>query len=150
MTAMRLRPPSVLRVLNTWLRDRGGAAAVEMALVAPLLAAVLVGIANYAPELQTVHRMRDAVSTGALYVMTGGTDPTAIQTVTSNAWTGHGQSDQITVTQWCACAGVTGSCNSLCPDSTVPQGFTRINASTTYVGPLGSQSLGADQTIRTR
>jgi len=131
-------------------RSKGGAAAVEMALVAPMLAAVLVGIANYAPELDQAHKMRDAVQSAATYVMTGGTDPTAIQTVATNAWTGYATGDSVTVTQWCACSGVSGSCSTLCSDQSVPQGFTQIAATMTYVGPLGSQTLNASQTVRTR
>jgi Flp pilus assembly protein TadG len=136
--------------LRNWKNDRRGAAAVELALVAPFLAIIAAGIANYAPQLDRVHKMRDAVSTAADYVMTGGTNPDAIQSVGYSAWTGHGQSDSMTVTQWCSCAGVTSACNALCTDGTVPQGYTRIAASTNYSGPGGSQVFNADQTVRTR
>ena len=135
---------------RTWLADRGGAAAVEMALVAPFLAIVATGIANYAPQLDTVHRMRDAVSSGSDYVMSGGSVPATIQAVTLGAWTGHSQSDSVAVTQWCTCLGVTSACTSLCSDGSVPQGFTRIAASTTYTSLTGSQVFDANQTIRTR
>lgn len=159
MTSMTLCPPlarplitgrSSRALLRRFARHRGGAAAVEMALVAPLLAGIMVGIANYAPELDQAHKMRDAVQAAGTYVMTGGTDPTAIQAVATNAWTGYASGDAVSVTQWCSCAGVTGSCNTLCADSTVPQGYTQISASMTYVGPLGSTPLSASQTVRTR
>lgn len=128
----------------------GGAAAVELALVAPFLAVVVGGIATYAPELDKVHKMRDAVSTASLYVMTGGTTPSSIQSVALNAWTGHAGGDSITVTQWCSCAGVAGSCTSLCSDQTVPKGYTQISAASTYAGIAGTQALSAQQTVRTR
>jgi Flp pilus assembly protein TadG len=137
-------------LFRAWRNDRSGAAAVEMALVAPFLAVIVAGIANYAPQLDKVHKMRDAVTSGAGYVMSGGTDPTTIQNVTFSAWTGHGQSDSVTVTQWCTCAGITSSCTTLCTDSTVPQGFTRIAASTTYTSAAGSQVFNAEHTVRTR
>jgi Flp pilus assembly protein TadG len=139
-----------LRKLLTWLRDDRGAAAVELALVAPFLAVILAGIATYAPELDKVHKMRDAVSTGSLYVMTGGTNPDSIQNVALTAWTGRTGGDSITVTQWCACGSVAGVCTSLCGDGTVPLSYTSIAAASSYVGPLGSQSLSAVQTVRTR
>src|SRR5579859_7308187 len=72
---------NIRNTISAWTGDRRGAAAVEMALVAPFLAVVVAGIASYAPQLDRVHKMRDAVSTGAGYVMTGGTDPTTIQSV---------------------------------------------------------------------
>ncbi|MGA0599616.1 TadE/TadG family type IV pilus assembly protein [Caulobacter sp. KR2-114] len=142
--------PRLTAVLRRFARDHGGAAAVEMALVSPLLAGLLVGIANYAPELDQAHKMRDAVQSAATYVMTGGSDPTAIRTVATTAWTGYGSGDTVSVSQWCSCAGVAGSCTTLCADSSVPQGYTTISASMTYVGPLGSQPITATQTVRTR
>jgi Flp pilus assembly protein TadG len=139
-----------LSFIKAFLRNRGGAAAVEMALVAPFLAIIVAGIANDAPELDKVHKMRDAVTSGADYVMSGGTDSNTIQAVTFSAWTGHGQSDSVTVTQWCTCAGVTSGCSTLCSDSTVPQGFTKIAASTTYSSVSGDQAFNAEHTVRTR
>jgi len=137
-------------LLSRWLKDRSGAAAVELALVTPMLAVVLAGIASYAPELDKVHKMREAVSSGSLYVMTGVTDPTAIRNMALKAWTGRTESDSVAVTQWCACAGVTGSCNTLCADNTVPLAYTRISASSQYSGVAGVQALAAQQTVRTR
>jgi Flp pilus assembly protein TadG len=138
------------RRLGAFFNHTGGAAAVEMALLSPVLALLLVGIANYAPELDQAHRMRDAVQSGATYVMTGGADPTAIQTVATSAWSGYTGGDTVTVSQWCSCAGIAGSCSALCADSSVPQAYTTIQASMTYAGPLGNQPLSASQTVRTR
>ncbi|HEX4181648.1 MAG TPA: TadE/TadG family type IV pilus assembly protein [Caulobacteraceae bacterium] len=137
-------------LVRSWRKDRRGAAAVEMALVAPFLAIVVAGIVNFAPQLDHVHRMRDAVTSGANYVMSGGTDATTIQNVTFSAWTGHVQADSVNVTQWCTCAGVTSSCSTLCADNTVPQGFTKIAASTTYSSANGPQVFNAQDTVRTR
>ncbi|MBS0409026.1 MAG: pilus assembly protein [Proteobacteria bacterium] len=137
-------------LLSRWLQDRSGAAAVELALVTPMLAVVLAGIATYAPELDKVHKMREAVSSGGLYVMTGVTDPTAIRNLALQAWTGRSDSDSITVTQWCACGGASGSCNTLCADNTVPRAYTQISAASRYTGVAGVQSLSAQQTVRTR
>lgn len=137
-------------ILARWLGDKSGAAAVEMALVAPLLATIVAGIATYAPQLAVVHAMRDGVSTAAQYVMTGGTDPNAIQSVASSAWTGKQISDSVAVSQWCTCLGVTSSCNTLCSDSSVPLGWTQISASTIYASPLGNKTFTATQLIRTR
>ncbi|HEX7760999.1 MAG TPA: TadE/TadG family type IV pilus assembly protein [Caulobacteraceae bacterium] len=137
-------------MLARWLGDKNGTAAVEMALVAPVLAIVVAGIATYAPELAVVHAMHDAVSTGAQYVMTGGTDATSINTVTTTAWTGKQSSDTVAVAQWCSCAGATNSCTTLCADASVPLGWTQITASTVYVSPTGNQTLTSTQLIRTR
>lgn len=145
-----MTPMTMTNLFSKWLKDRSGAAAVELALVSPMLAVVLAGIATYAPELDKVHKMREAVANGSLYVMTGVTDPTAITNMALQAWTGRTGTDSITVTQWCSCAGVSGSCNTLCADNTVPQAFTQISAASQYTGIAGVQNLSAQQTVRTR
>ena len=136
--------------LRRILRDSQGAAAVEFALVLPFLAAILIGIGNLAPVLGATHAMRDGVSAGSLYVMSGGRNPTTIRDVTLAAWTGHSNSDVVTVTQYCTCADVQGSCTTLCADGTIPVGYTSIHASTVFSGLNGTTPLSADQLIRTR
>jgi len=132
------------------LRDSRGAAAVEFALVLPFLAAILIGIGNLAPVLGATHAMRDGVSAGSLYVMSGGRDATKIRSVTLAAWTGHSDSDVVTVTQYCTCGDVTGACSTLCADGTIPLAYTQIHASTVFSGFNGNVPLTADQVVRTR
>ena len=102
--------------LMRFAQDRSGVAAVEFAMVAPVLAAILVGIAGVAPFVQTNNTIHDALTAGSRYVMAGGTDPTAIQSVTYSAWPNHGNSDSVSVSQYCTCATLQGSCTALCPD----------------------------------
>ncbi len=132
------------------LNDRRGVAAVEFALIAPVLAAVVAGIAMVSPFLAANNGMHDAITAGSRYVMAGGTSPAAIQSVTQSAWSGYKSSDSVTVTQYCSCAGVQGACTTLCADGTVPQGYTVIATSLPYTGLLGSQTVTAQQTVRTR
>lgn len=136
--------------LRLFTQDHRGVAAVEFAMVAPVLVAIFVGIAGVAPFVQINNTMHDALSAGSRYVMAGGTDPAAIQGVTLAAWPNHGSSATISVSQYCTCASIQGSCNALCADGTVPQGYTGIQVSTPYSGALGAQTLTAQQTIRTR
>ena len=137
-------------IFRRGLDDQRGVAAVEFALVAPVLAAVLVGIAMVGPFLAANNGMHDAITAGSRYVMAGGTNPTAIEAVTLSAWSGHTSSDTATVSQYCTCAGVQGSCSALCSDGTVPQGYTVIATTSPYTGLLGDQTITAQQMVRTR
>jgi Flp pilus assembly protein TadG len=130
--------------------DQRGVAAVEFALIAPVLAVVVAGIALVAPFVQANNAMRDGLTAGSRYVMAGGTSPTVIQSITLSAWPGHGSSATATVTQYCSCAGVQNACTNLCADGTVPQGYTVIQTSSPYGGSLTQQTITAQQTIRTR
>ena len=133
-----------------YLRDQSGVAAIEFAMIVPVLAAIVIGAGAVVPFVQANDNMHDAVSAGARYVMAGGTDPASIQNVTLSAWTGHSASASVTVTKSCTCAGVTSPCTSLCTDATVPQGYTVIAASSPYVGALAYTTITTQQTLRTR
>jgi Flp pilus assembly protein TadG len=136
--------------LRSLAADQSGAAAVEFALVLPFMAAIVIGIATVAPLISAHHAMRDGVSAGSLYVMSGGRNATTIRDVTLAAWTGHTDSDTVTVTQYCTCGDVEGSCTTLCGNGVVPSGYTRIEASTVFSGLGGTKSLSAHQLVRTR
>ncbi|MBV9997139.1 MAG: pilus assembly protein [Caulobacteraceae bacterium] len=128
-----------------------GAAAVEFALLLPVLAALMVGVIQYGGMVFAYQQMHDGVDAGAVYVMRGGTDSTAIHDVALGAWPNKPSDAAVTVTQACTCAGGTADCSSTCADGSYPQTFTTISATGTYAGPLGSaQSMSATQIVRTQ
>ena len=132
-------------------RDARGVAAVEFAIVAPLLIAMVLAIAQYGGLLVAHQQMHNGVAAGAMYVMRGGSDTTAIHDIALSAWPGRPADASISVSQSCSCAGATVDCANLCPDNvTYPQAFTVISASGTYSGLLQNQSLSAAQTVRTQ
>jgi len=132
------------------LADQGGAAAVEFAVVAPFLAAVLAGVVQYAGMTMAFERMHDAVSSGAVYVMRGGSSATTIHDLTVSAWSTPPGDAAVTVTQACSCAGTVGTCSTLCADASYPQSFTTITATATYSGLWGSKAMSTTQTVRTQ
>ena len=131
-------------------RARQGAAAVELALVIPVLAIIVTGVMQYGGMIIAYQQMHNGIASGAIYVMRGGTDATTIQDVALGAWPNQPSNASISVAQFCTCAGVTSSCTSLCSDQSYPLGFTTISGSGTYTGPFGNQSMSATQTIRTK
>lgn len=115
----------------------------------PILGAVLIAILSVAPMMMAHNAMRDAVSSGAQYVMAGGTDAAAVRDLTLSAWSRRPTDGAVTVSTYCTCAGVATACTTLC-NGTPPQRFTSIQATMLYHGVAGDQALVSQQTLRTR
>jgi Flp pilus assembly protein TadG len=136
--------------LRTLVADARGAAAVEFAIILPILSALVIGVIQYGGMIIANQQMHDGVSSGAVYVMRGGSDAATIKTVSLLGWANQPADATVTVTQVCSCAGVTGACNALCADGSYPNSFTTIAATGTYTGLWGSQSMSASQVVRTQ
>ena len=123
----------------------------EFAFVLPFLAAILVGVVQYSGMTIAFERMHDAVSSGAVYVMRGGSAATTIHDITVNAWSDPPSDASVTVTQACTCSGpVTTTCSTLCAKSSYPQSYTTISAAGTYTGLWGSKAMSTSQVVRTQ
>lgn len=136
--------------LRTFVRDRSGGAAVEFGLIAPLLIAVVLGIAASTGAIYQQHVMRKAVSAGAQLMMTTDADIEAVRDLTLEAWNGKAAGSSVEISQWCRCGQSQHSCSTICTDGDYPEKFTRIDAATPYTGPLGDQTLNSSQLVRTR
>jgi Flp pilus assembly protein TadG len=140
--------------MKKFLRNDEGMSAVEFALIAPMLAAVLVGIVAGWDYMKQHQEMRDSVEAGAKYVVQGGRDTTKARTVAMSAWVDKPGDANINVAQQCTCNGAAASCGSLCGDSTVPQSYITIQASATYTDttPFGfeAQPMTSKEVIRVR
>ena len=137
-----------------FLRSQDGAAAVEFGLVAPIVAAVLVGVATMGGTILAYSKMRQAVSSGAQYALAVADDPDAIEDVVVAAWSPAPTGSTVTVTQQCFCADAPDTataCAVNCADGDYPQMFTTIAASRPYTNFGGATAtLNASQRVRTR
>ena len=95
-----------------------------MALVLPVLALVVAGVMQYGGMILAYQQMHNGIASGAIYVMRGGADTTAIHDVALGAWPNRPADASIAVDQSCTCGGIAAACTSLCPDQSYPQGFT--------------------------
>lgn len=138
-----------LRRFTDFARDDRGAAAVELGLIMPFLAAVLTAIIAIAPLTMAQNAMHNAVATGSQYAMNGGNSPTAVHDVTISAWASRPSDGAVVVTQYCSCAGVQTACSTLCAGA-APSRYTRIQASMLFHGISGNQALATAQLVRTR
>lgn len=140
----------LVRRLRAWRRDQSGAALVEFGLIAPVLAAVVLGIVNGATLLLAYNAMHTGVTAGAQYVMSGGQDLPTVQQIALSAWSGHSKQATVTATKSCLCGGSASDCSTLCTDQTVPQAFITLVANDTYNGPAGTQPITSQEQIRVR
>jgi len=135
-------------------RNSDGAAAVEFGLIAPIVVAVLIGVATMGGTILAYSRMRQAISSGAQYAMTVADDAETIEDVVYAAWSPTPEGGDVDVVQACFCAdapSVATDCSINCADGDYPQMFTTINADMSYTGFGGdTHALSASQKVRTR
>jgi Flp pilus assembly protein TadG len=136
-----------------FLRNSDGAAAVEFGLIAPIVAAVLVGVAITGGTILAYNKMRQAISSGAQYALAVDDDAQAIEDVVIAAWDLPAGAT-VDVVQACYCADAPTTvtdCQVNCADNDYPQQFITISASRPYTN-FGGQTttLNASQRIRTR
>ena len=116
-----------------WKVGDAGVAAIEFAIIAPLLMLLLVGIVELGFGIHQAMQVQDAAEAGALYAGKYGWDQAGIAAAVVNA-TG---ADNVTATpapvQFCGCPSVSGiaeiSCSATCPSGTGAERYVRISAS---------------------
>jgi Flp pilus assembly protein TadG len=139
-------------------RDRTGLAAVEFAMIAPLLAFVALALADAANLAIATDSMQRAERAGIQYFMNGGTDTTAAKTIVTSAWTNPPSGYTLNASKVCKCANngqtvtcpVSGSSGSSgnCSDGQTPIANMTITATATVGGLLMSHTESQTETLR--
>ncbi|NQV83725.1 MAG: pilus assembly protein [Rhodospirillales bacterium] len=145
------RAPSFLKIITSRLRSsRRGAAAVEFALLAPIVLAVLAGVANYGMAMIEKMELESAARAGAQMAANDRTATTTIQNAVINANDLSLTAADITLTEscWCADVSATATCGSTCADGDSAQYFMTVSVSTTFDYLFGFDYLvGASATL---
>lgn len=111
--------------------DADGNIAVELALVLPVLLAILAGLSDLGRGILASSKLSSAVRAGLDYAQTYPDDGSGIQAVVIAAAAGDAVS--VTTTSVCECAnGVAGVCSTQCSDGTLPGTYLRIAASQNF------------------
>jgi len=148
------------RAARATLADHSGAAAVEFAIMAPVLLLLLLGVIDYAGYISARMELEQALRAGGQYALKDYTDSTTIEAAVSGA-------TDITVTDItvgglaCECPDGTstycrGDANyTTCAGGEAPGGFVTITGSTTYAPifaglPGLSASMDIDQALTMR
>lgn len=139
-----------MRRLRALARDRRGVAAVEFALILPILVAVLIlGVDGWL-RITHANDMRTALQTGARYYQSGGADDTAAQQAALSAWPTPPTDATLTVSRTCMCGPSAAACSSLCGGSAPPSALITLSARGTFQGLTGTTPLAEDEVVRVR
>lgn len=138
------------RQRRSFLRAADAVSAVEFALLAPLLLALLVGIVDVGRYAYQRADMFGAVRAGAQYFMAGGGMPAVARGIINDSWSQRPPDGEVRVDRFCQCAEVPMTCSAPCPDGEAPAAFSRIVVRGTYRGILMSLSGEATEIIRVR
>jgi Flp pilus assembly protein TadG len=142
---------SVQRRLKWFQRDSRGTSAVEFAIIAPMLLAVVVGLADVSYIAYGSSNMQTAVRSGIHYAMSGGTDETVAQSQANSAWTRKPGDGVVTSAKVCKCAGVVvGDCNAFCADNSRPEMYITVTATGSLGGNFYSMTQTSSETVRVR
>ena len=123
---------TLLSLLRAFRRSTRGIAATETAIVAPLVVAIVIGVADTGMALNERIDLDQGLRAGAQTALMNSIDTSEIETVALNAvdassnggFGGDGLCNVgqtcATATQVCECAGVTTACNILCAGAPPP------------------------------
>lgn len=135
--------------LRRFFHRQDGAAAVELALVAPILVGLLLasyGIWEHAGQRQNI---RTALEPAADYYMNGGTDDVVGRQTILDSWSSKPTDGTATVTRVCKCGTLVVSCSSLC--STAPPAvYVSLIASSSDPDAPITDPIAEQRTIRVR
>jgi Flp pilus assembly protein TadG len=135
-----------MRFQNLLIRFRkakDGIAAVEFALVLPILAAMALLLPDLSQAAVGVIQMQGAARASVQYAMTGGTDVAEAKTLGLQAWTSKPGDASMTTSETCTCAGAGATCGQPCPDGSSPQEYFNVTAS----GHVGGSFIGFENSV---
>jgi Flp pilus assembly protein TadG len=117
------------------MRGRRGSAAIELAIVAPLLLTLLGGVLDVGFGLQEAMLAQNAAEAGALYAATHGWDSAGIQAAVVAAAPARGITATPPPSRFCGCANASGiaatACGTRCSGG-VAASYVSVGASLTH------------------
>lgn len=124
--------------------DNSGTAAIEFALIAPVLLILLAGLVEIGFAVREAMMAQDAAEAGASYAAQYGWDSTGISNAATSATGTSGISASPSPQLFCGCPGESGItqtlCTATCTDGNSPGQYVRVDASiphTTILSYLG-------------
>ena len=141
----------LLRRITGALRDGRGASAVEFALGAPLLAAILTVLVDFGFGFYEKMQVEIAAQAGAQYALLYGWNSTNIQSAVTNATPLSGLTASPAPSQSCGCPNGTAiasaSCGTNCSNGQAAGTYVTVNAQATYTPLISYAVMGSTVTL---
>jgi Flp pilus assembly protein TadG len=141
---------AMARSIRAALRDTRGAAAVEFALVLPVLTAFLFPVTDLGMQGYAEMQLQTAVQSGAHYAVMHGWKSSEIQAAVTNAtaWTSISVAAPVKA---CGCAGGTAvtpaTCGDVCPNGAPAGTYVTVSASLPFTPIFPYEAIGASRTL---
>ena len=141
----------MFRRAKAFAADQGGLAALEFALIVPVLVTVLLFGMDGWLRLSQAAAMRSGLQAAARYYQSGGSDDAAAASLAVQAWA-HAPGDAaVTSARACTCGVTPQVCSTLCAGNNLPQTYVTLTASGTYTGLMhGTEALSVTSSMRVR
>lgn len=142
-----------MRWLSRYIREENAVAAVEMALIAPFIAAFAVTSINVWDIGMRKQDMRGALKVGAEYYMNGGSTDATARSIALAQWNHKPATSEVTITRTFYCTSTSSTvanATTLCTDNTAPQILIQMHGTATTSTATFNQSQTADVYVRIR
>ena len=141
----------VLNPLRGTARDKRGVSAVEFAIVAPVLVAMLIPTVDIGMGLYTKMQVQNAVQAGAQYATASGWNSSGIQNAVTSATGLSSVLASPAPSQSCGCVNGTtlanASCSATCPDGSTAGVYVTVSAQSRYSPLFPYPVLGSSTTL---
>ena len=117
-------------------KDVRGVAAIEFAVIVPVLLFMMVAIVDFGTAIYSDMEVQNAAQAGAQYAIAHGFNATSISSAVTNANNLPGMTVASGPTEFCGCATSTGvttiACSSTCTGGSTPGTYVSLSARATY------------------
>lgn len=138
----------IRRFLKTFVGDTRGLAALEFALVFPVLGGLtLTGYGVWDAGVRH-HNLQAALSVGASYYMNGGAVDATAETRSMDGWDRAPAGGTITATRVCSCGVTVVACNVVCAAAAPPSASVTLRGTGTTPGAVFSPTVTLERTLR--
>ena len=140
----------MIKLIARFARHQRGAAAVELAMIAPVIAGLFItsfGIWDAATRART---MNSALDAGAAYYMNGGTEDSAAIQAIESAWERRPEISSVAINHSCRCQTTPLSCSSLCSDQSAPGNYADMQLIAEDPTALRRNHLIENRVVRVR
>jgi Flp pilus assembly protein TadG len=135
-------------MIRRFLEDRSGASAVEFALIAPVLAAVVTAGWSLWWGQAPMETAKTALHAGAEYYDTGGTTDATATSLVNQAWSPKPSDGSVSSNRVCYCNGTATNCSTACPTGQTKTIYVTLSVAWTGQGAFAGMHQTEQEILR--